>query len=31
MSEDPVKAIDETVYRIDEAVGLSKGPCSGWL
>lgn len=31
MSEDPVKAIDEAVCRIDEAVGLSKGPCSGWL
>lgn len=31
MSEDPVKAIDEAVWRIDEAVGLAKGPCSGWL
>ena len=31
MSEDPVKAIDEAVCRIDEAVGLAKGPCSGWL
>jgi len=31
MSEDPITAIDEAVCRIDEAVGLARGPCSGWL
>ena len=31
MSEDPIEAIQETIFRVEEAVGIEKGPCSGWL
>ncbi len=31
MSEDPVIAIDEVIGRLDEATGVEKGPCSGWI
>jgi len=31
MSEDPITAIDEVIFRVDEAVGKDNGVCSGWL
>lgn len=31
MSENPITAIDEVIFRVDEAVGNDDGACSGWL
>ena len=31
MSEDPKDAIDEVIFKIDEAMGDVHSPCSGWL
>lgn len=31
MSEDPITAIDEAIFRVNEAVGNDDGACSGWL
>ena len=31
MSLDPIEAVDEVIWRIDECVGKISGPCSNWI